>query len=222
MKKPIVILLLFIFCFMAKSGIAQRAGYPDSIRILPDNPQSGDTIRIALHTYLNTSEPIAWVDHQVNPGEIDIQGCFPVSVFGVGSYFSDTLIIGSLPAGNYLLHYTYYTSLSKDSCVRIDSADTSFTFKVSPPTVIRLPNRDNAIEIYPNPTTETLLIRTDKRIAIRWVSIRDMQGRLVREYAHLESGSLDVSELPQGMYLLYLDTDKGRVLRRFQKDASDL
>src|SRR5690606_27416424 len=107
--------------------------------------------------------------------------------------------------GNYLLHFTFYTSLSRDSCVRIDSADTSINFIVSPPTAIRLPARDNAIEIYPNPTTETLYIHTDNGIAITRVSIRDMQGRLVREYSNLERGSLDVSELPQGMYLLYLD-----------------
>src|SRR5690606_14995768 len=77
------------------------------------------------------------------------------------------------------------------------------------------------IRIYPNPATGTLQVSPDNGTRIRKAAIRDMQGRMVREFTDMGSGLLDVSDLPQGMYLLYLDTDKGRVLHRFLKETAD-
>src|SRR5690606_6065746 len=73
-----------------------------------------------------------------------------------------------------------------------------------PENLLEIENEE--FRIYPNPTTGTLQISTDKRSMIKQASIRDMRGRVVREYAPLPgNGLLDVSELPEGMYLLYLD-----------------
>lgn len=222
MKKLIIALFLFIFFLHSKSGTAQP-GYPDTLKVLPDTPRVGDTIRVALHTYLNTQEPIAWIDSKVTPGKIDIQGCFPLSTLGPGSYYSDTIMIGPLSAGNYLLSYTYHNSPYKDTCVVLFSNDTTFFFEVFPPTGIQRPIPGIAINIYPNPVTEILHIHTDKSLEVHRVSISDIQGRQVMEFPNSEDGTLDldVSLLPHGMYIIHLNTDKGQATHKFFKESTD-
>jgi len=67
------------------------------------------------------------------------------------------------------------------------------------------------ISIYPNPVGEVLNIRSSG-LAINWLKIYDLNGRLIKE-VQLDHNQIDVSQLPQGIYILDIETAVG-VLRQ--------
>ncbi len=75
------------------------------------------------------------------------------------------------------------------------------------------------VEIYPNPTGKTLNIGSGQGMGhLVAYRIYDLPGR-VRASGVLTDGSIDVSHLPQGMYLLEMTSRDGRLVRkRFLKE----
>lgn len=115
------------------------------------------------------------MDHRTKPGTVEIDFCSPYSLLGAASHLSDTLTIGPLTSGDYQLTFTYYTSISRDSCDPESSTDTSFIFKVSPPTVIQPFDAQQVVKIFPNPAKDILTIRRNDFLSIREINIRNMQ-----------------------------------------------
>lgn len=71
--------------------------------------------------------------------------------------------------------------------------------------------------IYPNPATKTIQIQNSHGIQIAKGFIQDIQGRVMKHYSSLGTPLFDVSDLPEGMYLLFIETDRGRVVQKFLK-----
>lgn len=71
------------------------------------------------------------------------------------------------------------------------------------------------VRIYPNPTGGTVHIASDTLVAIKGIRVFDLQGRIVFSLAtgaaEGETMTLDLSHLPDGMYLLRLYTPEGRL-----------
>lgn len=74
----------------------------------------------------------------------------------------------------------------------------------------------NALKIYPNPTTNTLLIQTTVD-AFDLITITDLQGRLVQTYSNPTVKQLDVSSFPSGVYFLNLKVGGKSINKKFVK-----
>jgi hypothetical protein len=69
----------------------------------------------------------------------------------------------------------------------------------------------DAISMYPNPVTNNLSIDSDG--TINTISVLNLNGQLMQEINKVNSGvnTIDVSDLPRGMYLVRLTNSKGDV-----------
>lgn len=77
---------------------------------------------------------------------------------------------------------------------------------------------DDELTIYPNPVNDVLYINsTDNRVSK--VCVCDLYGRQVLSSAPMMSGviSITVDDLPQGLYILQIETENGLNTRRFTK-----
>lgn len=72
------------------------------------------------------------------------------------------------------------------------------------------------VNIYPNPVQNELFIQIEEGQVMEMV-ILDYSGRIVKSIANNNAGSVDVSELKQGSYLLKVSTEKGTSTKRFIK-----
>ena len=68
-----------------------------------------------------------------------------------------------------------------------------------------------SLEVFPNPTSERLHIRSDE--AILGVQLYTLEGRLVGDYGP-GTGEVSVQTLPSGVYVLRVDTESGTGVRR--------
>ena len=83
-----------------------------------------------------------------------------------------------------------------------------------PNEVLKGQSTDNSLNIFPNPTNATLGIQTSIQIAK--LLVYQSNGIKVMESKATEN--LDVSALPEGLYLLEaLDTEGRRILKKFEK-----
>ncbi|MDC8001810.1 T9SS type A sorting domain-containing protein [Aequorivita todarodis] len=68
--------------------------------------------------------------------------------------------------------------------------------------------------LYPNPTKKSFFI--DSRISIEKISIYNSFGKLVKSYP-LQNG-YDISELSAGVYIIYIETNKGTITKKSIKE----
>jgi uncharacterized repeat protein (TIGR02543 family) len=75
-----------------------------------------------------------------------------------------------------------------------------------------------AVKIYPNPAKDELQIESGDLRIIK-VEIVDLSGRtlLLPSFGGAGGGLINVSPLPQGIYFVKIETDKGTVTRKFVK-----
>ena len=73
-------------------------------------------------------------------------------------------------------------------------------------------NDGHSLTIYPNPTTEQLYISGDFTNA----QLLDVTGKQIKSYANL-TNTINVADLPQGVYFLKLETEHGSVVKKFIK-----
>ncbi|MCA6421676.1 MAG: S8 family peptidase [Flavobacterium sp.] len=73
------------------------------------------------------------------------------------------------------------------------------------------------IKIYPNPVKEILNFKSSVNPYSFSISIHDITGRLVKDY-HKVNNSIDVSQLKNGVYILNIDYDKNKIIKKFIKE----
>jgi hypothetical protein len=74
----------------------------------------------------------------------------------------------------------------------------------------------NLLTIFPNPTTNNLTIENLQKATIE---ILNIQGQLIKTIETTEDKtSIDISNLPGGVYIIKLNTAEGSVVRKFIKD----
>jgi len=74
----------------------------------------------------------------------------------------------------------------------------------------------DGIQIYPNPVKDELRIES-REFRIYKVEICDLSGKTVCQFDNLRN-EINVSTLPQGIYIVKLKTDKGTVTEKFIKE----
>jgi hypothetical protein len=83
-------------------------------------------------------------------------------------------------------------------------------------TGLQTQNVDTEIRIYPNPANNTLFFRTQAECK-GTMRIYDLQGKMVLT-GDQASGSVDISNLPCGMYILELNNADKKTLKKFVKE----
>jgi len=79
--------------------------------------------------------------------------------------------------------------------------------------VEKLTLSNNTVNLYPNPVEEILNIETEEQVLS--TSILSVDGRLIKSTS--KANSISVKELPQGIYLVKVQTEKGIAIKRFVK-----
>ena len=72
------------------------------------------------------------------------------------------------------------------------------------------------IEIYPNPVKDMLKIESNE-FQIDKIEIVNLSGKTIYQFNHPEN-QINVSELPQGIYFVKLETNRGIITKRFVKE----
>jgi hypothetical protein len=73
------------------------------------------------------------------------------------------------------------------------------------------------LELFPNPAGSELNVAIEGA-RIERLRLFDVQGRMLLDRTGTTTGKLDVGELPAGFFMLAVDTDRGPLVRRFQKN----
>lgn len=76
------------------------------------------------------------------------------------------------------------------------------------------------INVYPNPVADQMSIVCDKLSGKADISIFDITGKLVktvREHELSENQTIDIADMPRGIYVLKISTEKGEVVKKIVK-----
>lgn len=78
-----------------------------------------------------------------------------------------------------------------------------------------IPELSNDIVIAPNPTLQKLNLQTNQ-IEIEAITIYDLTSKVIAKYPAIRQNSFaaDISHFNNGMYLLYIQTDKGNAVKK--------
>jgi polyhydroxybutyrate depolymerase len=77
---------------------------------------------------------------------------------------------------------------------------------------------ENSFKIYPNPTSNQVTIETDEQAEYQ-VQIIDLQGKMMLKSNIIGSQkTLDVADLPNGIYVIRVSSEKGQINQKFVKN----
>jgi len=140
-------------------------------------------------------------------------------IFGGGLYVPITLVPGdstildvhvlpNLVAGCCQVRINLSHVINTSSDTPITSAD--FDICVSPITSVT--EKDKAsLRVFPNPTTNYFTLT--KNSFVRQLYVSNILGKRVKSFYTTSNGKYDVSELPDGLYLVSMVDDKNRVVK---------
>lgn len=74
-----------------------------------------------------------------------------------------------------------------------------------------------AVVLYPNPSAERIFIRSEEAV-LKGVTVYDVLGNVAVQ-AQMTDGGINVSELPDGIYIAEVSTDHGTIRIRWQKGS---
>lgn len=194
--------------------------YVDSISILPPKPTEDDEVTVVTHASTTRPGKRLSMGYYTNmsSGDIYAKGCYAITdSFLMDMQYNDTLRLGKLRGGDY--HFNFKTYLSDDTSIcrnRVDSSMRSKAFHVQPLLSVGSEALNNALSVYPNPVSNILYIRKHALLDVQRVQVRDMQGRIVA--GEQNQHSVDVSQLPKGLYFVQVVTNKGITSLKFIKE----
>lgn len=191
--------LLLVFLGFNSLVMAQCCPYITTVEILPQNPNAADNIQVA--TLVATPNNGALINHQFHweNDTLVVEACYYDGFLTVITEIYDTIDIGQVPEGDYVLEFVASTSIYEDSCVVSESQSYTTTFSVSEVLGL-LPNETWQSILFPNPAKEwvTLTGVSEKST----ISVYGLDGKRV-EVPYTFSGDVsvfDLRALSAGMY----------------------
>lgn len=139
------------------------------------------------------------------------------TVTGAGSYgYGDTAELHAIPNEGYkFVKWTKGTSVISTDSIYSFVVTANGTYKAHFESIEGIDERNNTVNIFPNPTENVINIVADNIISIR---ISDVCGMIV--YESIEGGDnarIDMSNYANGMYLIQVGTTKGTTLHKVVK-----
>lgn len=220
-------------------GASPIASNDDELYLFPLNYLNRDSTTFNFSTPTFSSIPFIYKKHGYRITEVDGFGTI-TTPYGTDTcirvvttqYAIDSLIINAIPAPfnrlgfpNYVRSYQWLTRSEKIPYLEITG---NVSFGNFTPTQakyrdkkrifvgIKEENLNLALSVYPNPTTNDLMVITPKNEGSIKAELIDMQGKLVFEKT-LDNNSfvanqhrLEVSSLAKGLYILNLSNVSGK------------
>lgn len=203
-------LRLFIFLTLCSVSLPLWAHTIDSLAILPSNPTSADQIQVVCYsTFTSGGCDLTNFSVTISGTQISVQATHIVGMLAVICNRIDTLSIGQLPAGTYLLNYQLYDTLQQN----IADIDT-ISFVVGPSNGVSEAVSDNpGILPYPNPGNGWLgFSGLESLRAPLQCNVYSAQGQLLKQAILAGATSkIDVGGLPTGVYRAVLQSADGEV-----------
>ncbi len=75
---------------------------------------------------------------------------------------------------------------------------------------------ENSVSVYPNPTTESVVLKFDQ-VAKRTIQLRNALGQMVAEY-QVSSGQFELNLKVAGVYLLSITSDEGTITKKLIRE----
>ena len=188
---------------------------------------SNATLIVPCKSISQYSSAAVWQDFGIITGG---DNCYALTVNGgqgSGNYLIGEIVnitANTAPSGKAFDKWTG----NVEGVTDVTSANTTYTMSSADANVTATYKNNtginevllNSISIYPNPVKEKLFIINNEQLIINNVEICDIAGRTVetQNFASLQGGTtINVSNLPQGVYLVKIHTDKGIATKRVIK-----
>lgn len=212
--KPLSLLLVILLVFPC-TLFAQEPGI-DSIRIWPTNATKNDTVYAAVYVAATTPSKRVSISHIINGDTVNITGCYAIkSMSATMNFFADTVLLGKFSDGKYYLKFRAYRNLDTNACISIIDSNTALnSFIIHAPENINGTIRQ-FVSIYPNPTSGDVTISLPNGVEVEEVAVQDMAGRIVKTAT---DSRFSIAELPAGLYILQVHTNKGRFVQKLRKE----
>jgi hypothetical protein len=210
--------ILLLFSLLLLQNVHSQTGccpYLQKTKTIPAFPTINDSVKIIIDAVTPGLGGKIGTNYSFASDTINVEGCYYDGIAAQPLEIIDTINIGILPLGTYIINFTGYLSNRIDSCVRIDGKSISDTFKVSEiSNIIDAERNYFAVNISPNPVIEKLRISTNQMNYE--VEIYDLSGRIFAK--NVSNEQIDVSNLPIGIYFLRFRNEKVNVIKKFVKE----
>ena len=181
------------------------------------------------NSWINRNSPFLSLGVESQPGRLE--SAFtrtngqPVSGFGAIGKFS-FIIIDIIDVGRPD-DFTFYSLSMSNSSVQwgdgVLTNGSNIDLKIPLPSGQSRPrsmdnNPESGLRIFPSPANSIVQITPESGISLQSVSLLDMHGRTVLQEQNPDpyGATLDVSLLPNGLYLVSAQTDKGVVTKKVE------
>lgn len=207
---------IIILVVLLSSSFTQFVfGQFEGVRIIPENPTSDDNIKVEYPATFSYSD-CSLGDYSISLQGNEVIAILKYNVGAAAAFCSrvDTLTIGHLNKGNYLL-----ITNTTDSRAYPYDVDT-LHFTVGSVDVHEIPE-SQIIELYPNPTNKSLNINVNEIGDLQTIKIYDISGRLVLskdlDNVNEKYIELDISSLVNGLYTCTLTGKRNPISKKFIK-----
>ncbi len=221
--KTIALLILSIFCY--SYNVAQSTSFHvDSLKVFPASPNIDDSITFIAYTR-HTTTGTGFYDRVVIEIDsvISIFSCYTNGSFPAVHNVNDTIPIGKLQVGDYTIRFILRFLLpweldSVEPCLTNPYYDSSFlNITVSNINNVELYGSKQLL-LHPNPATHQLTLTIPPPSQATTATITDINGRQLRKEQLLNAtNTLNIAELPAGLYFITVQSAEQRWVRRFVK-----
>ena len=197
MKKITLFLLMLAFSLNSFSQISITSSQAVST-------EGG--INVNLSTYCLTVPVYLGYNYTIDGNQINISVCYHITPLLMETPSNHHLFIETTEVNDYEINLTIFSSESQDVC------DYSSIINVSsiPLSKVNFDENLQRIRIFPNPSNGSLQIEALNQ-TIRSVKIYNATGQLVKNTPYVLK---DISDLENGIYLLIVETENGKVSKK--------
>ncbi len=216
--------LILAACLMALSlttAFSQTACCPyiSPIVIIPAQPTTADTVRIVTVTTTPSLGNRVSYSFTMSADSIHLLGCFYAGPATALESFYDTTTIGPLPNGLYHIDYLGRIAGSQTTCTPVDSQIVHASFEVYLPNAVDHESLDeNAISFSPNPTQDFLTINDAGEHKMLHYAMYNMCGQICSSGTFATTTRLDLSQMPNGIYVLKINGQGIHLAKRIIKN----
>jgi hypothetical protein len=207
--------------------VFSQFSYPvwiDSIILSPKQPSAIDTIVLTAYTTHGTPTGLRDWSLAVDDTLVSIYSCYQNTNLSVVKSDTSSFKIGTLTSGYYKLLFLAKAALSQEidsltPCTIDTKYDTAIlSFEVLGLTSTKSTLNEENIHLHPSPATHQLTLSIPPPTQPATATITDVNGRLLRKEQLLNATStLNIAELPAGLYFIAVQNAGQRWVRRFVK-----
>lgn len=198
MKKTALVLGLLLIGLLAYSQTC--CPYINYVVVSPSAPNDTQQVQIFISVTTPALGTKMYLNHNIQGFSLNIQGCYFSGMLPALQTYIDTIAIGTLPAGNYTLHFLAMMSVNDSECVAVDSNQYVHTFLVSPSGAVSVPEGDLLPEqVFINRENKTFYIKTNQTKAL---VVHNMLGQVVYKEDKYFATFVSYATWPAGTYVV--------------------